>query len=263
MNNSPIGIFDSGIGGVTVFKSIQKLLPKENILYLSDNLNSPYGNKSKKEIQELSLINSEWLANNGCKVIVVACNTATTNSISLLRKTFKLPFIGVEPAIKPAAINTKTGNIGILATKGTLSSNLFNITSNDYCSKINIIEKNGDGLVEMIENGILNGTEIEDLLIKFLNPMIKSNIDHLVLGCTHYPLIKDSIIKILPNNVKVLESGEAVAKQTKKILANNNITASNINPNYDFYCNGSDRTLKKILPNNFKIKTIQNGKTYN
>lgn len=263
MNNSPIGIFDSGIGGVTVFKSIQKLLPKENILYLSDNLNSPYGNKSKKEIQELSLINSEWLTNKGCKVIVVACNTATTNSISLLRKTFKLPFIGVEPAIKPAAINTKTGNIGVLATKGTLSSNLFNITSNDYCSKINIIEKNGDGLVEMIENGILNGTEIEDLLIKFLNPMIKSNIDHLVLGCTHYPLIKDSIIKILPNNVKVLESGEAVAKQTKKIITTNNITASNINPNYDFYCNGSDRTLKKILPNNFKIKTIQNGKTYN
>ena len=130
MNNSPIGIFDSGIGGVTVFKSIQKLLPKENILYLSDNLNSPYGNKSKKEIQELSLINSEWLANKGCKVIVVACNTATTNSISLLREAFKLPFIGVEPAIKPAAINTKTGNIGVLATKGTLSSNLFNITSN-------------------------------------------------------------------------------------------------------------------------------------
>jgi glutamate racemase len=162
MNNSPIGIFDSGIGGVTIFKSIQKLLPKENIIYFSDNLNSPYGNKTKKEIQDLSLKNSEWLENKGCKTIVVACNTATTNSISFLRKTFKLPFIGVEPAIKPAAINTKTGNIGVLATKGTLSSNLFNITSNDYCSKINIIEKNGDGLVDMIENGILNGTEIEN-----------------------------------------------------------------------------------------------------
>ena len=177
--------------------------------------------KTKKEIQDLSLKNSEWLRNKRCKTIVVACNTATTNSISFLRKTFKLPFIGVEPAIKPAAINTKTGNIGVLATKGTLSSNLFNITSNDYCSKINIIEKNGDGLVEMIENGILNGTEIEDLLTKFLNPMIKSNIDHLVLGCTHYPLIKDSIIKILPSNVKILESGGAVAKQTKKIIINN------------------------------------------
>ncbi|MBT5392371.1 MAG: glutamate racemase, partial [Flavobacteriaceae bacterium] len=150
MNNSPIGIFDSGIGGVTIFKSIQKLLPKENIIYFSDNLNSPYGNKTKKEIQDLSLKNSEWLRNKRCKTIVVACNTATTNSISLLRKSFKVPFIGVEPAIKPAAINTKTGNIGVLATKGTLSSNLFNITSNDYCSKINIIEKNGDGLVEMI-----------------------------------------------------------------------------------------------------------------
>ncbi len=256
MNNAPIGIFDSGIGGVTIFKSIKKLLPKENFLYFSDNLNSPYGNKSKKEIQTLSLKNSEWLLNQGCKIIVVACNTATTNCISLLRKSFKTPFIGVEPAIKPAATNTKTGNIGVLATKGTLNSNLFGITSNDYCSNINIIEKNGDGLVDMIENGILNGTEIEKLLLKFLSPMIKSNIDHLVLGCTHYPLINGSIEKILPDNVKILESGEAVALQTKKILKENNLVGNNINPTYDFYCNGLDNSLKKILNNNFKINTI-------
>jgi glutamate racemase len=256
MNNAPIGIFDSGIGGVTIFKSIKKLLPKENFLYFSDNLNSPYGNKSKKEIQILSLKNSEWLLNKGCKIIVVACNTATTNCISMLRESFKTPFIGVEPAIKPAATNTRTGNIGVLATKGTLNSNLFEITSNDYCSKINIIEKNGDGLVDMIENGILNGTEIEKLLLKFLSPMIKSNIDHLVLGCTHYPLINDSIEKILPNNVKILESGEAVAKQTKKIIIDNNLAGNNKNPTYNFYCNGRDNSLKKILTNNFKINTI-------
>ena len=247
MNNAPIGIFDSGIGGITIFKSIQKLLPKENIIYFSDNLNSPYGNKNKKEIQILSLKNSEWLLNKGCKIIVVACNTATTNCISMLRKSFKTPFIGVEPAIKPAATNTRTGNIGVLATKGTLNSNLFEITSNDYCSKINIIEKNGDGLVDMIENGILNGTEIEKLLLKFLSPMIKSNIDHLVLGCTHYPLINDSIEKILPNNVKILESGEAVAKQTKKIIIDKNLVGNNKNPTYNFYCNGGDNSLKKIL----------------
>ena len=256
MNNAPIGIFDSGVGGVTIFKSIQKSLPKENIIYFSDNLNSPYGNKSKKEIQDLSLKNSLWLIDKGCKIIVVACNTATTNSISLLRESFKLPFIGVEPAIKPAAINTKTGNIGVLATKGTLNSNLFNITSNDYCSEINIIEKNGNGLVEMIENGILNGIEIEKLLIRFLNPMVNSNIDHLVLGCTHYPLIKNSIRKILPENIKILDSGEAVAKQIKKIIITKKLTANNASPNYDFYCNGNDTSLKKILPNNLKIKTI-------
>ena len=256
MNNAPIGIFDSGVGGVTIFKSIQKSLPKENIIYFSDNLNSPYGNKSKKEIQDLSLKNSSWLIDKGCKIIVVACNTATTNSISLLRESFKLPFIGVEPAIKPAAINTKTGNIGVLATKGTLNSNLFNITSNDYCSEINIIEKNGNGLVEMIENGILNGIEIEKLLIRFLNPMVNSNIDHLVLGCTHYPLIKNSIRKILPEDIKILDSGEAVAKQIKKIIITKKLTANNASPNYDFYCNGNDTSLKKILPNNLRIKTI-------
>ena len=108
----------------------------------------------------------------------------------------------------------------------------------------------------MIENGILNGTEIEKLLLKFLSPMIKSNIDHLVLGCTHYPLINDSIEKILPNNVKILESGEAVAKQTKKIILDNNLAGNNKNPTYNFYCNGRDNSLKKILTNNFKINTI-------
>ena len=133
---------------------------------------------------------------------------------------------------------------------------MFSITSNDLCSKINIIEKNGDGLVEMIENGILNGIEIEKLLVKFLSPMIKSNIDHLVLGCTHYPLIKDSIKKILPDNVKILESGKAVAKQTKKIIMKNAIIGNNSNSTYNFYCNGNDNSLKKILPNNFKINTI-------
>ena len=216
--NNPIGLFDSGVGGTSIWKEVHALLPNENTIYLADSKNAPYGLKTKDEIIHLSCKNTELLLEENCKIIVVACNTATTNAIKELRAKYDVPFIGIEPAIKPAAINTKTGNIGVLATKGTLSSNLFNITSNDYCSKINIIEKNGDGLVEMIENGILNGTEIEDLLRKFLNPMIKSNIDHLVLGCTHYPLIKDSIIKILPSNVKILESGGAVAKQTKKII---------------------------------------------
>jgi len=256
MHNNPIGIFDSGVGGITILRSIQKILPKEDIIYLSDNLNSPYGKKTKEEITRLSKKNTEWLIEKGCKIIVVACNTATTNSISHLREIFSLPFIGVEPAIKTASNNTKTGSIGVLATKGTLSSDLFNITSNDYCSNINIIETVGEGLVDLIENGILEGKSLEKQLSKFLTPMINANIDFLVLGCTHYPLIIDSIMKILPKNIKILDSGTAVANQTKKILIQNNLLNNIEGSNSNFYCNSTSNSLKNILGNNFKIEAI-------
>jgi glutamate racemase len=186
----------------------------------------------------------------------VACNTATTNSISFLRANLNVPFIGVEPAIKPAATNTKTGSIGVLATKGTLSSGLFNMTSNDYCSEINIIETVGEGLVDLIENGIFKGKKLEVLLYKFLKPMLNANIDHLVLGCTHYPLIIESIKKIIPNNIKILDSGAAVAKQTKNILSQRSLLNNKKESNSEFYCNSTNTTLKKILGTKYQIETI-------
>ncbi len=256
MQNQPIGIFDSGVGGITILNSIKKLLPNENVIYLSDNFNSPYGKKSKEQINNICKKNTEWLLSKNCKLIIVACNTATTNSISYLRNLYDINFIGVEPAIKPAALNTKTGSIGVLATKGTLSSQLFNTTSNQYCDNINIIEKNGDGLVELIENGITNGNELQKLLNKYIKPMIKYNIDHLVLGCTHYPLIKESIKKILPGSVKILESGEAVAKQTKKILKENNLLNELKRSKFEFYCNSSTKTLEKLLGYKYTINYI-------
>ena len=235
MINGPIGIFDSGIGGITIYNEINKLMPNESIIYLSDNLNSPYGNKSKEEIKNFSTKNTNWLIEKGCKIIVIACNTATTNSIDYLRNTYKIPFVGVEPAIKPAANNTKTGVVGVLATKGTLTSNLFNITSNDYCSEIKIIESDGKGLVELIENGIFSGEKLEKMLKLFIDPMISANIDYLVLGCTHYPLISKSLKKILPRNVKILDSGIAVAKQTKFLINKNNLVNQNDKSESIFY----------------------------
>ncbi len=245
MQNQPIGIFDSGVGGITILNAIKNLLPNENVIYLSDNFNSPYGEKSNEQINYLCKKNTDWLLSKNCKLIVVACNTATTNSISYLINLYDINFIGFEPAIKPAALNTKTGSIGVLATKGTLSSQLFNTTSNDYCDNINIIEKNGDGLVELIENGINSGNELQKLLNKYIQPMIKSNIDHLVLGCTHYPLIKESI-----------ESGEAVAKQTKKILKENNLLNQLKSSKFEFYCNSSTKTLENLLDNRYTINSI-------
>ena len=143
--NFPIGLFDSGVGGTSIWKEIIALLPNENSIYLSDSKNAPYGEKSKQEIIDLSVKNTEYLLKNNCKIIVVACNTATTNAIKTLRQNYNVPFIGIEPAIKPAALSTKTNVVGILATKGTLNSELFEATSNVFKAQIVIKETIGKG----------------------------------------------------------------------------------------------------------------------
>ncbi|SFS48338.1 glutamate racemase [Lutibacter maritimus] len=223
MNTQPIGLFDSGIGGTSIWKEVIKLLPNENTLYLADSKNAPYGEKTSDEIIALSVKNTEYLLSKGCKLIIVACNTATTNAIDYLRATYNVPFIGIEPAIKPAALFSKTGAIGILATKGTLSSKLFEKTANEYTKNITKIEQDGEGLVPLIEAGKINSPQLINLLTTYLKPMLNFNIDHLVLGCTHYPYLIPQIQKILGEQVKIIDSGEAVAKQTKAILEKNNL----------------------------------------
>lgn len=244
MNTQPIGIFDSGVGGLTIWKEITKLLPNENTIYLADSNNAPYGQKSKQKIIELSVKNTELLLKKGCKLIVVACNTATTNAISYLRENYPIPFIGIEPAIKPAALQTKTNAIGILATKGTLSSELFNQTASKFASNINVIEQVGEGLVPLIEEGKIETLEMRSLLEKYLNPMLQANIDYLVLGCSHYPHLIPEIQKIVGNSVKIIDSGEAVAKQTKAILEKGNIL------------NTEQKAIHKITTNS-DLKTLQ------
>ena len=202
--NNPIGLFDSGIGGTSIWREIHELMPNENTIYLADSKNAPYGQKSKDEIIALSEKNTELLLEMNCKIIVVACNTATTNSIKELRAKYKVPFIGIEPAIKPAANNSKTQKIGILATKGTLNSALFNDVVKTY-SNTTIIEQIGSGLVELIENGEINTPKMFQLLQGYLSPMVAANIDYLVLGCSHYPYLIPQIKKIIPNSIKIID----------------------------------------------------------
>jgi len=216
--DKPIGIFDSGIGGLTIWKEIVSLLPNENTIYIADSINAPYGRKSKQEIIDLCKACTDYLLDKGCKIIVVACNTATTNAIKELRASYDVPFIGIEPAIKPAILNSTTSNIGVLATKGTLSSELFSTTKDKYGQDINIIEQVGTGLVELIEDGKIDSKEMTNLLKSFLEPMIQKNIDHLVLGCSHYPFLKEKILELTDHKIHVIDSGFAVAKQTKSIL---------------------------------------------
>ena len=248
MNNEPLGIFDSGIGGTSIWKEVVKLLPNESTIYLADSKNAPYGEKSSEEIIALSVKNTEFLLSKGCKLIIVACNTATTNAIDYLRKNYTIPFIGIEPAIKPAALLSKTGAIGILATKGTLASKLFEKTTKEYTKNITTIEQDGEGLVPLIEQGKLNSHEINDLLSTYLKPMLKFNIDHLVLGCTHYPYLIPQIKKIIGENITIIDSGEAVAKQTKAILEKHNLlSASTTTNHHQFYTNAETKVLKEIL----------------
>ena len=253
MSNQPIGIFDSGVGGITIWKEITKLLPQEHTIYLADSKNAPYGQQSKEKIIELSVKNTELLLKKGCKLIVVACNTATTNAISHLRTTYNIPFIGIEPAIKPAALQTKTNAIGILATKGTLSSELFNQTSEKFASNVEVIEQIGEGLVPLIEKGKIDSLEMKELLQKYLQPMLDKNIDYLVLGCSHYPLLIPQIRKIIGEKIIIIDSGLAVAKQTNAILKKydllNQPTLAMCN--HHLYTNSDLKILEKFIENTY------------
>ena len=249
INENPIGLFDSGIGGTSIWKEVHALMPYENTIYLADSKNAPYGLKSKDEIIALSCKNTEFLLENNCKIIVVACNTATTNAIKELRAKYDVPFIGIEPAIKPAALQSKTQKIGILATKGTLNSELFHKSVANH-PDVTIIEQIGHGLVQLIENGDMNSAEMEELLKSYLNPMVEKNIDYLVLGCSHYPYLIPQIKKIIPSQIKIIDSGEAVAKQTQKILEQNNLlNLSKRKSSQIFYTNSEPEVLKNILGN--------------
>lgn len=254
MSTQPIGIFDSGIGGTSIFQEVHKLLPYENIIYLADSANAPYGNKSQEDILNHSIKNTELLLKKGCKLIIVACNTATTNAIDYLRQNYNVPFIGIEPAIKPASLNSKSKVIGILATKGTLSSSLFHKTSDLYAKDVKVIERVGEGLVPLIENGKLNSKKTQSLLNSFITPMVKEKIDYLVLGCTHYPYLIPQLEKLLPTNVTIIDSGNAVAKQTEAILIQNKLLKTDEGkPDIQFYSNGNIDVLNAILDKKFPV----------
>ncbi|MEJ1222618.1 glutamate racemase [Sediminicola sp. 1XM1-17] len=248
MDNRPIGIFDSGVGGTSVWREIEKLLPNEDTIYLADSKNAPYGEKSKEEILQLSVKNIDFLLSRGCKLIVVACNTATTNAISHVRKQYNVPFIGTEPAIKPAALRSKSKTVGVLATKGTLSSELFFATSQNHAGHINKVVQVGTGLVPLIEAGKVHSEETKKLLQTYLEPMLAAGMDYLVLGCTHYPYLIPVLKEMIPPHVEILDSGAAIARQTMAILKENNLLA---NPekegDHQFYTNADPDILASFL----------------
>ena len=255
INKNPIGLFDSGIGGTSIWRAIHELMPNENTIYLADSKNAPYGQKTKEEIIALCEKNTELLLEMNCKIIVVACNTATTNAIKELRAKYDVPFIGIEPAIKPAANNSKTQTIGILATKGTLNSALFSDVVKSY-TNTKIIEQIGYGLVELIEEGEIDSPEMNHLLEEYLRPMVNANIDYLVLGCSHYPYLIPQIKKLIPASIQIIDSGEAVARQTKKVLLEKVGFNSDTNSKQLFLTNGNPIVLDAVLGGEYSVNKI-------
>ena len=255
-SNFPIGLFDSGIGGLSIYNEIKNSIPNESTIYIADNLNAPYGKKAESEIIQLSIKNTQKLVDLRCKLIIVACNTATTNAIEVLRKKFNIPIVGIEPAIKPAMLETKSNNIGVLATEKTLSSNLFLQTSDRFSKGINIHEQIGFDLVKIIEENGINEELLIPKLREYVEPMLEKNIDHLVLGCTHYYYLMYLLKKILPNGVKILDSSRAVTKRVKNLLKDYNIDSNTSKTTNMFLCTGNDNIIKKFLSSNDKISKV-------
>ena len=184
-----IGVYDSGVGGLSVWRELVKLMPDEDYVYFSDAAYCPYGPKDPAFIVERASAVTDFFLEKGCELIVVACNTATAAAISHLRAHYSIPFVGMEPAIKPAILRSRSGVVGVLATAGTFKGKLYLSTLARFAGDVKVIERVGEGLVETVEKGILDGPEVEALVRRCIDPMLEAGADHIVLGCTHYPFL--------------------------------------------------------------------------
>jgi glutamate racemase len=225
--NAPVGVMDSGVGGLTVLKHMTHQLPHEHFIYFADSAYAPYGNQSAEKIQQRCQTIAEDFIHQGAKALVVACNTATAAAISTLRDHFSLPIIGMEPAVKPAALASKNSIIGVLATTGTLQSAQFAALLEHYGQNVEVVTQACVGLVECIEQGLLDHPKTIALLETYCQPLIAAGADTIVLGCTHYPFVRNHIQQIVGPDVTLIDTGAAVAKRLQQVLAEKNLLNTN------------------------------------
>ena len=225
-----IGIFDSGSGGLSVLKEIRKVLPSGHFIYYADNAHCPYGEKSQDYIRDRARAVTRLLLDKGAELIVVACNTATGAAIAALREEFDVPFVGMEPAVKPAALGTRSGVIGVLATAGTLKASKYLNTKGLYQDNVRIEEHVGEGFVQLVERGELDGPEAERTVRASLQPLLDAGADIIVLGCTHYPFLRPVIERIAGPNVRIIDPAPAVARQVLRVLESRSADADPASP---------------------------------
>ncbi len=217
-NSSPIGIFDSGIGGLSVWREIARQLPHEDTIYFADQIHIPYGPRSLQEIRSFSEAITRFLLDRGSKIIVVACNAASAAALKHLRATFPdVPFVGMEPAVKPAAETTHTGVVGVMATPATFQGELFASVVERFANGVHLVKEVCPGLVQQVEAGRLNTSDTLEMLDRFLQPIREAGADTIVLGCTHYPFVIETIRRLAPG-VNVIDPAPAVARQVDRVL---------------------------------------------
>ncbi len=247
-NTQPIGVMDSGVGGISVLKHIHDLLPHEHLVYVADSQYAPYGSLSPEKITERCFAIADFLIAQKVKALVVACNTATAASIQLMRAKYTLPIIGMEPAVKPAALASKNGVIGVLATVGTLKSAQFAALLANYGQDIQVHTQGCVGLVECIERGETSTATTKALLTQYCMPLLDAGADTIVLGCTHYPFVRELIQEVVGDGVVVIDTGAAVAKQLQAILmAQSLLMSSAIKPNVMVWTNNKAKNAETVI----------------
>jgi glutamate racemase len=244
-----IGVFDSGVGGLTVWREIVRQLPHEDTLYLADHAHVPYGSRPLAQVREFAEGIARFLLDQGAKVIVVACNTASAAALHDLRRTFPdVPFVGMEPAVKPAAERTHNGIVGVIATQATFQGQLFASLVERYADNVRVLTQACPGLVEAVEAGRLDTPDTEALLRQYLAPLLEAGVDQLVLGCTHYPFLRPTIERLVGAGVAVIDPAPAVARQVRRVLAQQGLEAGQERAGqYVFYTSGGVGKFEQVL----------------
>ncbi|WP_202211017.1 glutamate racemase [Pseudomonas paraversuta] len=249
MNEAPVGVFDSGVGGLSVLREIHGLLPNESLLYVADCGHIPYGEKSPEFIRQRCAVMADFFQRQGAKALVLACNTATVAGVAQLRQSYPdWPIVGMEPAVKPAAAATRSGVVGVLATTGTLQSAKFAALLDRFASDVRVITQPCPGLVELIETGDLHSDELRTLLRGYVEPLVAAGCDTIILGCTHYPFLKPLLSQMLPSSIILIDTGAAVARQLKRLLSERSLLAAGPARLTQFWTSASPEHMQNILP---------------
>ena len=243
-----VGVFDSGVGGLSVLSQIRKYLPEEHLLYVADSAHMPYGCKTAEEVKQRCLLVAGFLLNQGIKALVVACNTATSVAVQTLRAELEIPVIGMEPAVKPAVHGSKAGVVGVLATSGTLNSDRFNLLRSRFAVQAELIIQPCPGLVELIEQGDLQTDQTKNLLASYLQPLLDKGVDTLVLGCTHYPFVLPLIRQIAGDGVSIVDTGDAIARELKRQLhAKHLLSENHQDGSVQFWSTGDTAAVQPVM----------------
>ena len=243
----PIGVFDSGLGGLSVVREIRRRLPHEDVDYVADSAYCPYGGRPLEQIRARAIAVTRILTDRGAKIIVAACNTASGAAIEALRETFDLPIVGLEPAVKPAAASSAVRRIAVLATPATLRTQRFHRLLDRFAGDVEVLGVACPGFVELVESGEVTGPRATEVVRAVLEPAVRAEVDRVVLGCTHYPFLHDVIAEVMGPGVEILDSGAAVARQVERVLAHGNLLRGTGTGSLTLYSTGDLAAVQPVV----------------